>query len=138
MNLVVLMGRLTDEPKVYQSQSGSKIVKYTLAVDRYSKDKDKREADFINCITFGGTADFAEKYLHKGTKIAVNGSIKTGSYEKDGKKVYTTDVWVTSHEFCESRSASQAQQAPTQPTADRPPVETFNNVPEGNVEELPF
>lgn len=136
MNLVVLMGRLTDEPKVYQSQSGSKIVKYTLAIDRYSKEKDNKSTDFINCITFGGTADFAEKYLHKGTKIAVNGSIKTGSYEKDGRKVYTTDIWVTNHEFCESRSASQAQQAPTQQTL--PTVESFNNLPEGTTEDLPF
>lgn len=138
MNLVMLMGRLTDDPKVYQTQSGSKFARYTLAVDRYSKDKDKRDADFINCVGFGATAEFIEKYLKKGTKIAISGNIKTGSYEKDGRKVYTTEVYVTTHEFCESRSASQAQQTPTQPTADKPPVESFNNVPEGVTEELPF
>lgn len=101
MNHVVLMGRLTKDPDCRRTQDGTAVVKYTLAVDRSKRD----EADFISCTAFGKAGDFAEKYLHKGTKIAITGRIQTGSYtNKDGQKVYTTDVIVASHEFCESRN----------------------------------
>lgn len=100
MNLVVLIGRLTKEPDIRESND-KKIARYTLAVDRWGK---KDEADFISCVCFGKTAEWAEKYLNKGTKISVEGRIQTGSYtNKDGKKVYTTDVIVNSHEFCEGK-----------------------------------
>ena len=100
MNYVALIGRLTREPDIKESGE-MKIARYTLAVDRKGK---KDEADFIPCVCFGKTAEFVENYLHKGMKIAVDGRIQTGSYtNKDGKKVYTTDVIVNSHEFCESR-----------------------------------
>lgn len=97
MNKVILIGRLTDEPD-YTEKGETKIARYTLAVDRT-----KDGADFPHCVTFGKGAEFADKYLHKGTKIAVTGRIQTGSYEKDGRKVYTTDVVVDSHEFCEKK-----------------------------------
>ena len=95
MNQVILMGRLTKDPEIKYTQGDNAmaIAKYNLAVDRMKKG----EADFISCIAFGKSAEFAEKYLHKGTKIAVTGRIQTGSYtNKDGQKVYTTDVIVSS------------------------------------------
>ena len=99
MNKVILMGRLTRDPEDRQT-----VVKYTLAVDRFNKDK---ESDFINCVCFGKTADFAKNYLSKGTKVAVTGHIQTGSYEKDGRKVYTTDVVIETQEFCESKKKAE-------------------------------
>ena len=131
------MGRLTDEPKSFQTQSGTKMTRYTLAVDRFSKD-DKKAADFISCITFGKISEFAGQYLHKGTKIVVQGNIKTGNYtDKDGKKVYTTDVIVTNHFFCESKATQQAQ-VQTQQTPPPANPDFVNNIPEGITEELPF
>ena len=107
MNRVILMGRLTRDPEVRQpAQDGAPAVaRYTLAVDRrYSRDGEQ-SADFISCVTFGKNADFAEKYLKQGMKIAVVGRIQTGSYtDRDGNRVYTTDVVVEDHEFAESRS----------------------------------
>ena len=102
MNSVVLMGRLTKDPEVRYSQGENStcIARYSLAVDRRTKEK---QTDFINIIAFGKSGEFAEKYLHKGMKILVSGRIQTGSYEKDGKKVYTTDVVAESQEFCESK-----------------------------------
>ena len=101
MNNVSLIGRLVREPQVQYYGDDGIIARYTLAVDRGDKD---HNADFINCVCFGKTAEFAENYLLKGTKIAVIGRIQTGSYtNKDGQKVYTTDVVVNSHYFCESK-----------------------------------
>ena len=104
MNKVILMGRLCKDVEV-KGDSDKKVAKYTLAVDRkYSKGE---ETDFINCVCFGKTADFAEKYLSKGKKIVVVGRIQTGSYtNKDNQKVYTTDVIVEEHDFCESKGTS--------------------------------
>lgn len=98
MNQVILIGRLTKDPEVRQTQAGSEIAKYTLAVDRFGDG-----TDFINCTAFGKTAEFAEKYLTKGMKVAVSGRIQTGKYEKDGRTVYTTDVIVNNQEPCEPR-----------------------------------
>lgn len=104
MNKVLLMGRVAREPEIRQA-GGTKVANYSLAVDR----RKQGEADFISCVCFGKVADFAERYLHKGTKIAVEGRIQTGSYtNKDGQKVYTTDVVVESHEFAESKKADSA------------------------------
>ena len=116
MNRVILMGRLTRDPDVRYSQGDNSmaIARYTLAVDRRRTSRtaqtpDQATADFISCVTFGKSAEFAEKYLHKGTKICVSGRIQTGSYtNKDGQKVYTTDVVVEDQEFAESRNSQGA------------------------------
>lgn len=101
MNKVILIGRLVRDPDINE-----KYARYTLAVDRQTRKEGQQEADFINCIVFGKSIDFVEKYLSKGMKIAIEGRIQTGSYEKDGVKHYTTDIIVDRHEFCESRSSS--------------------------------
>lgn len=109
MNKVQLIGRLVRDPEVRQGGTNNdvSIARYTLAVDRRFKRDGNQNADFINCVCFGKSAQFVEKYLRKGTKIAVVGSLRTGSYEKDGRKVFTTDVVVDEHEFCESRSGGK-------------------------------
>ena len=147
MNKVILMGRLTRDPDVRYSQGDSPmaIARYTLAVDRrFRRDNDQQTADFISCVAFGRNGEFAEKYLHQGTKIVAEGRIQTGSYtNKDGNKVYTTEVVVENQEFAESKASAsnneggfqpQAQSAPTAPAGDG-----FMNIPDG-VEDigLPF
>ena len=117
MNKVILIGRVVRDPDIKYSQGANTtcIARYTLAVDRKFKQEGQPNADFINCIAFGKLGEFAEKYLHKGVKIAVVGRIQTGSYtNKDGQKVYTTDVVVEEQEFCESKSQSNSQPQPTQ------------------------
>ena len=122
------------------------IARYTLAVDRRGRrdqGSEQQTADFISCVAFGRTGEFAEKYLRKGTKIAVTGRIQTGSYtNKDGQKVYTTDVVVEEHEFVESRNANGGSQetssyVPAGNTANEVPGD-FMNIPDGIDEELPF
>lgn len=109
MNKVILMGRLTRDPEIRYSagENQTAVARYTLAVDRrFRRQGDEQTADFINCVVFGRGAEFAERYLHQGTKIVATGRIQTGSYtNKDGNKVYTTEVVVEEHEFCESRSS---------------------------------
>lgn len=143
MNKVVLVGRLTAEPDVRYTTNGEPmaIARYTLAVDRkYSQNSDKK-ADFIRCVCFKKTAEFAEKYFHKGTKVIIEGRIQTDSYQdKDtGKTVYTTDIVVESQEFAESKGASQ-ENTPTQQTFAQPSNDDgFMNIPD-NVDDsgLPF
>ena len=110
MNKVILMGRLTRDPEIRYSQSGDgqmAVARYTLAVDRRFNRNGEQTADFISCVAFGKSAEFAEKYLRQGTKIVVEGRIQTGSYtNKEGQKVYTTDVVVENQEFAESKNAS--------------------------------
>ena len=128
MNNVVLMGRLTKDPDVRRTNDGTAIGRFTLAVDRMKKD----EADFIGCVTFGKTAEFAEKYLRKGTKICGSGRIQTGSYtNKDGQKVYTTDVILERLEFAESKASAQPEA--------KPDGDGFMNIPD-DVDDagLPF
>lgn len=110
MNNVCLMGRLTKEVEVRYSQSATPIAvaRYTLAVPKQFKKQGEPDADFINCICFGKTAEFAEKHLAKGKQIAVTGRIQTGSYEKDGRKIYTTDIVVDGHTFCGSADANNS------------------------------
>ena len=117
MNIVTLMGRLTAEPELKTTQSGLNYCRFTVAVDRpTSKDKDKqRQTDFISCIAWRTTAEFICKYFSKGSRIALNGNIQTGSYEKDGQKVYTTDVIAEKVYFCESKQSQQAQQPQQEP-----------------------
>lgn len=131
MNKVILMGRLTRDPEVRNSQSGTAVARYTLAVDRMFKREGEPNTDFINCITFGKNAEFAEKYLKKGMRIVVSGRIQTGSYtNRDGVKVYTTDIIVEEHEFAERKQSG---------TCDMPGQgDGFMNIPDGLDDELPF
>ena len=147
MNKVILMGRLTRDPDVRYSQGDSPmaIARYTLAVDRrFRRDNDQQTADFISCVAFGRNGEFAEKYLHQGTKIVAEGRIQTGSYtNKDGMKVYTTEVIVEEQEFAESRAESEAnrgmyQQSAPSPAPSAPAGDGFMNIPDGIDEELPF
>lgn len=158
MNSVVLMGRLTRDPEVRYTQSNEPlaIAKFTLAVDRRHRSNNstgnganEQNADFINCTAFGKSAEFAEKYYHKGIKIVVRGRIQTGSYvNKDGQKVYTTDVVVEDQEFAESKASSGGggnaggtQAAPNQGyqgNVPQPAGSSFMNIPEGIDAELPF
>ncbi len=169
MNRVVLMGRLTRDPDVRYSQgeNAMAIARYTLAVDRRrsrNNNPGEQTADFISCVAFGRQAEFAEKYLHKGTKMAVSGRIQTGSYtNKDGVKVYTTEVVIEDQEFAESKNAaagaaipdysgyqdsarqsapsySAPQAAPFAQSAEEPAgtIDGFMNLPDGIDEELPF
>lgn len=146
MNKVMLIGRLVRDPDVKTSQSGVVVARYTLAVDRRFKKDGEQSADFIGCIAFGKTAEFAEKYFTKGIKIAVVGRIQTGSYEnKDGQRVYTTDVVVEENEFTESKrvaSESASQSGGTSAAATTPADATgpdgFMNIPDDIDEELPF
>lgn len=141
MNRVVLMGRLTRDPEVRYSQQNEPIARYTIAVDRGGKTAEgEPSADFISCVAFAKSAEFAEKYLRKGLKIAVEGRIRTGSYtNKEGQKVYTTDVIVDRHEFCESKNATNAEgNANPNYQGASAPDSGFMNIPEGIDEELPF
>lgn len=141
MNKVILMGRLTSDPTIRyaQNENSTCIANYTLAVDRrFKRQGEEQTADFIRCVAMGKGGEFAEKYLRQGTKVVVEGRIQTGSYtNKDGNKVYTTDVMVESQEFAESKSASQ-QSAPTRPEPSSANSDGFMNIPDGIVEELPF
>ena len=127
MNSVQLIGRLTKDPVITytQGEDAKPIARYTLAVDRIRKGPDgQTQADFISCVAFRNVAEFAERYLHKGSKIAITGSIQTGSYtDKNGNKVYTTDVIVNSQEFCESRQTAQQTAPQAQPNNYAP----YNN-----------
>ena len=161
MNKVILMGRLTRDPEVRYSagENALAIARYTLAVDRRFRRDGEASADFISCVSFGRTAEFAEKYFRQGLKIAVTGRIQTGSYtNKDGQKVYTTDVVVEEQDFAESKAAAssytggyqqqggyqsapepQAAPAPTnRPAPSEAVSDGFMTIPEGIEEELPF
>lgn len=135
MNSVQLIGRLTRDPEVRYTDGGVSIARFSLAVDRRFKQENGADADFINIVAFGKTAEFIEKYFHKGMKVALNGRIQTGSYmDKDGKKVYTTDVIAENVEFCESKGNSANNDAPA-PASDG----DFMSVPDGIEDgELPF
>ena len=148
MNKVILMGRLTREPDIRYSQGERQmaIARYTLAVDRRGRGSTDggQSADFISCVAFDRGAEFAEKYLHQGTKIVVTGRIQTGSYtNRDGQRVYTTDVVVEEQEFAESKNASanNGTRQSTYPDIGQNPMEAedgFMNIPDGIEEELPF
>ncbi len=149
MNKVILMGRLTRDPEVRYSQGDNSmaIARFTIAVDRRvrrdSNNGDEQTADFISCVAFGRTADFLERYGRKGTKFVVEGRIQTGSYtNKDGQRVYTTDVVVENVEFAESKNAAGSSDSGSTP-AERPAPsgaagDGFMNIPDGIDEELPF
>lgn len=140
MNKVILMGRLTRDPDIRYSQGEKQtaIARYTLAVDRRFKQEGQPNADFINCLALGKNGEFAEKYLHKGTKVVVVGNWQTGSYtNKDGNKVYTNECLVESCEFAESKAAAQNNQSADRPEP-MPNGDGFMNIPDGIDEKLPF
>lgn len=135
MNHVVLIGRLTTDPEVRYSGETA-VSRYSLAVGRRFHKEGDQTADFINCVAFGKQGEFAEKYLKKGMKIAVSGRIQTGSYtNKDGKKVYTTDIVVEEHEFCERRDGSSEPKT-AKPEAN--PDDGLMDIPDSIQGELPF
>ena len=156
MNKVILMGRLTRDPEVRYSQGerAMAIARYTLAVDRRGRrggngDDSAQTADFIPCVAFDRAGEFAEKYFHQGTKLVVTGRIQTGSYtNRDGQKVYTTEVVVEEQEFAESKASSDsyaashpqqnAAPAPSMPSPGAASADGFMNIPDGIDEELPF
>ncbi len=157
MNKVILMGRLTRDPEVRYStgENATAVARYTLAVDRrFRRDGSDQNADFIGCVTFGRGAEFAEKYLRRGTKICVTGRIQTGSYtNRDGQKVYTTEVVVEEQEFAESKAAASggdggammrqaapqdASMAMPMPTPGEDAADGFNNIPQTSIDDLPF
>lgn len=129
MNKVILIGRLTAEPEIKSSTSGTTVARYKMAVDRQFKQDGQPTADFISCVAFGKSGDFAARYLHKGTKIAVEGRLQTGSYEKDGVKHYTTDVIIDRHEFCEPKASGESPAAAPAPEPTSPPVASANEEP---------
>lgn len=138
MNSVQLVGRLTRDPEIRYSDQGASVAKFTLAVDRRFK---QNEADFISCVAFGKTAEFLEKYFHKGQRVGLNGRIQTGSYtNKDGQKVYTTDVILESVEFVDSKSVSDGQDRKQNQAYTPSSVgDGFMNIPDGVEDEgLPF
>lgn len=145
MNKVILMGRLTRDPDVRYTQAAEPmaIARYTIAVDRRFQRRDAGDdqtADFISCVAFGRQGEFAEKYLKKGTKIALTGRIQTGSYtNKDGNKVYTTDVVVEEQEFAESKAASgSGNYGESRPIPSGASAEGFMNIPDTAADDLPF
>lgn len=124
MNKTMLMGRFTKDPDVrYSAGNGGEqncFARFTLAVDRRRTNSNgEREADFIGCVAFGKQAEFIEKYMHQGSKVALTGRLQTGSYEREGKRIYTTDVVVEDIEFAESKASSE-QRAGTAPAAQAP------------------
>lgn len=142
MNKVILMGRLTRDPDVRYSQGekATAIARYTLAVDRRFKQEGQPSADFINCLALGRNGEFAEKYLHKGTKVVVVGSWQTGSYtNKDGNRVYTNECLIENCEFAESKAAAQNSQPAEEPSPSSAAGDGFMNIPDGIEDsELPF
>ena len=145
MNKVILMGRLTRDPEVRYAQGDNAmaIARFSLAVDRRRQNSsDGQTADFINIVAFGRLGEFAEKYLHKGTKVALTGRIQTGSYtNKDGVKVYTTDIIAEDIEFAESKNSSGNDGGYTRTESRPAPAaagDGFMNIPDGIDEELPF
>ena len=144
MNKVILMGRLTRDAEVRYSQgdASTAVARFTMAVDRrFKRDGDDQSADFIGCVAFGRTGEFLERYGRKGTKFVVEGRIQTGSYtNRDGQKVYTTDVVVENIEFAESKASSDnSGYVPAEkPSPSGAAGDGFMNIPDGIDEEIPF
>lgn len=141
MNKVILMGRLTRDPEVRytQKEEALAIARYTLAVDRRFQKNTDQTADFIPCVCFGKLAEFAEKWLKQGIKICISGRIQTGSYtNKDGVKIYTTDVVVEEQEFAESKRNSEGVASGEGERLDPKAADGFMNIPAGIEDELPF
>ena len=142
MNKVILMGRLTRDAEIRYAQGDNSlaIARFSLAVDRrYSKNAEEQSTDFINCVAFGKIAEFFERFGRKGTKFVVEGRIQTGSYtNKDGQKVYTTDVVVEQVEFAESKSSADGNTTNNTANSNAPTDTSFMDIPDSIDEELPF
>ena len=143
MNKVHLVGRLTRDPEIRYSQgeNATATARFSVAVNRRFKNSEGNyDADFINCVAFGKSAEFVEKYFKKGMAIGLTGRIQTGSYtNKDGQKVYTTDVVVEETEFVESKGASSADNSNnSRPAPNVTNNNDFMSIPDGVDEELPF
>lgn len=141
MNKVILMGRLTRDPEIRYTQNEEKmcIARYTLAVDRRTRQEGQQNADFISCVAFGNAAVFAEKYFRQGTKIAITGRIQTGSYtNREGRKVYTVDVVIEEQEFAESKAAAAGHAGNAETGQQYAGDDGFMNIPDGVDEQLPF
>lgn len=143
MNKIILMGRLTRDPEIHYSQgeNAMAIARFTLAVDRRRRSNSEQTADFIPCIAFDKQAEFVEKYLHQGIKMLITGRIQTGSYtNKEGQKVYTTEVLIDEMEFAESKaSAENGSAASGRPEPNANAGDGFMNIPDGVEDEgLPF
>ena len=141
MNKTILMGRLTRDSEVRYSngENSTAVARFSLAVDRRFKKDGEQTADFINCVAFGKTGEFIEKYGHKGTKFVVEGRIQTGSYtNKDGQKVYTTDVVVEQIEFAESKAAANENASNSTSNTNTSSDAGFMDTPDAIDEELPF
>ena len=142
MNKVILMGRLTRDPVIRYSNSENPIAvaNYTLAVDRkYKRQGDDQTADFIRCVAFGKNAEFAERYLRQGTKITASGRIQTGSYtDKEGKRIFTTNVIIEEQEFAESKRVAEHNANAGYAASAQAASDGFIKIPEGLEEELPF
>lgn len=128
MNKVILIGRLCAEPEIRYTPSQTPVATYRLAVDRRAKNEGQADADFLTCVAWNKGAEFASKYLHKGTKIAIEGQIRTRSYEdKEGKRVFVTEIIVDRHEFCESKAAASGNYEPD-----------YSDMTDAEPEGLPF
>lgn len=133
MNKVIMMGRLTRDPEISSSTSGTTFARYSIAVDRKFKKEGEPDADFFNCTSFGKQAEFVERYLKKGTKVVVTGRLQNNNYtNKDGQKVYDVRIMCEEVEFAESKNSSEFSNSGSADVTD------FTNIPEGLVEELPF
>lgn len=142
MNKVIIVGRLTANPETRYSTDGNAVTTYTVAVDRRYKKKGEPEADFLRCVSFGKGAEFAEKYFARGMRIALSGHLQTGSYtNREGRKIYTTDIIVEEHELAQSKSEGDSapkEATPAEPQYPEPDKDGFVNVPDGLEDELPF
>lgn len=136
MNTAIMMGRLTRDPEIRNASNGTAVASFCIAVDRRFKREGEPEADFFNCSAFGRTAEFIEKYLKKGVKVVISGSVQNDNYtNKEGQKVYATKIFVDSVEFAESKNASDSAAAPAEPKTDK---DGFMQIPDDLNAELPF
>lgn len=139
MNEFRISGRLTADPDIKMTKDSKVVARFNFAVNRRFKREGEPDADFMNCVAFGKQAEFVEKYLKKGIKIALVGRIQTGNYtNKDGQKVYTTDIVVEEIEFCESKASGDSNQSSDRPSAQQANNDGFMTIPDGAEEELPF
>ena len=140
INRVVLVGRLTRDPELRKTQSGTSVCSFTMAVGRRVSTQGQPDADFINCVVFGKSAEFTERYFRQGMRVLVSGRIQTGNYtNREGQKVYTTEIVVNSQEFADSKGAGSGSGSGSSATPSAPMGDGFMNIPDGVEDEgLPF
>ena len=139
MNKVIFLARLGKDPEIrYAQASGNAIASFSIAVNRRFKRDNEPDADWFNCVAFGKTAEFCEKYLHKGSKVLIEGEVQNDNYEKDGVKHYGTKIVINKIEFAESKGSQSNSADNTEPETNAPADDGFMNIPDGVDEELPF